>query len=89
MHLLRFPYRVGLISRRHSCVVPDDLPSLIRSAVDGEELAWNGRTKSLEVAAEASLAIHPSSSRLAIGMWHLQTAAGVLFSVDIGAEEVM
>ena len=36
-----------------------------------------------KVAATASLAIHPSSSRITIGMWHAQAAAGVLFAVEI------
>ena len=33
----------------------------------------------------ASLALHPSSNRLAIGMWHYGAAAGVLYSVDFGS----
>ena len=67
------------------CYAPVDDARIIRSAVDaGEDLAWNGCTQALEVAARASLVIHPSSSRLAIGMWHDHAAAGVLFSIDIG-----
>ena len=50
----------------------------------GEDAAWNSRTRSMEVAATASLVLHPSSSRLAIGMWHHGAAAGALYSVEVG-----
>jgi len=82
------PYMVHL-DRGDSCFAQHDHPGLIRAAVAGEELAWNGRTQAMEVAATASLVIHPSSSRLAIGMWHDEAAAGVLFSVDIGPRDVV
>ena len=76
------PYLVHL-DRGDSCYAHLDRDDLIRSAGGGGELAWNERTQAMEVAATASLAIHPSSSRLAIGMWHEHALAGVLFSVDI------
>ena len=78
------PYMVHL-DNGEACYAHVDDPGLIRRAGAGEELTWNNRTRAMEVAARASLAIHPSGSRLAIGMWHVSAVAGVLFSVDIGA----
>ena len=77
------PYLIRL-DDGETCYAHLDHPGLIRSATDGEERSWNERTQAMEVSATASLAIHPSSSRLAIGMWHDIAAAGVLFSIDIG-----
>lgn len=76
------PYLVHL-DRGDACYARLDIPQLIRGAVPGEELAWNERTQAMEVAATASLAIHPSRCRLAIGMWHMHAAAGALFLIDI------
>ena len=42
------------------------------------------RAQAMERAATASLVVHPSSSRIAIGLWHQHAVAGVLYSVDIG-----
>ena len=78
------PYLVHL-DQGDACYAHLERPELIRAAcLSGEEFEWNARTRSMEVAATSSLAIHPSSTRLAIGIWHKTAAAGVLFSVDIG-----
>ena len=78
------PYQIDL-DRGDACYAQSDEPGLIRNVGGaGEDLAWNDRTQAMEVAATASLVIHPSSSRVAIGMWHTHAAAGVLYSVDIG-----
>ena len=78
------PYRVHL-ERGDDCYASRDHPEVIRSGGGNhEELIWNARTKAMEVAAAASLAVHPSSSRLAIGMWREGVASGVLYSIEIG-----
>ena len=78
------PYQIDL-DRGDACYAQSDDPRLIRNVGGaGEDLAWNDRTQTMEVAATASLVFHPSSSRVAIGMWHTHAAAGVLYSVDIG-----
>lgn len=53
----------------------------------GEAFAWNRRTQGLEVAANASLVIHPVRNTLVIGQWRVNAAAGSLFSVDMGTDE--
>ena len=73
------------LERGDTCFAPLDHPGIIRAAADGEGLAWNDRTQTMEVDAEASLAVHPSSGQLAIGMWHVGVAAGVLYSVHLEA----
>ena len=81
------PYLVRLDSGE-TCYAHLDHHGLIRS-VNGEsgreELAWNSRANAMEVAATACLVVHPSSTRIAIGMWHEHVAAGVLYSVDISS----
>ena len=77
------PYHVSL-EDGDSCYAHLDHPALIRSAVDGEEVGWNARAQAMEVAASASLVIHPTSSRVVIGIWHDHAAAGVLYSVGMG-----
>ncbi|EOD29950.1 hypothetical protein EMIHUDRAFT_233348 [Emiliania huxleyi CCMP1516] len=67
-----------------SCVVPVDHPDLVRGVAGGEALAWNERAQAMEVAAEATLALHPSGCRLAVGMWHAGAAAGVAYSIGFG-----
>ena len=67
-----------------SCVVPVDHPDLVRGIAGGEALAWNERAQAMEVAAEATLALHPSGCRLAVGMWHAGAAAGVAYSIGFG-----
>ena len=66
------PYVIQL-ERGDSCYSHLDHSMLIRAA-EGEELAWNDRTRALEVAAEASLLIHPSGNSLVIGMFTGPTA---------------
>ena len=77
------PYLIHL-DRRDSINPPVDHPETIRAAADGEEVSWNSRTRAMEVAATVSLVLHPSSSRLSIGMWHERAAAGVLYAVSFG-----
>ena len=83
------PYLVRLDSE-DMVYAPVDHAELIRAeGGGGEDVEWNIRTQAMEVAATASLVLHPSSTRLAIGMWHYGAAAGVLYSVDfddMGAE---
>jgi len=80
----RFPYQVRLDGALGELVfAPVDHPNVIKAAVDAEEVAWNARTHRMEVVATASLALHPSSSRLAIGMCRDGVSAGVVYGVDI------
>mmetsp|Transcript_31571 Transcript_31571/g.104245 ORF Transcript_31571/g.104245 Transcript_31571/m.104245 type:complete len:594 (-) Transcript_31571:735-2516(-) len=72
------------LDRGDSCVVPVDHPDLVRGVAGGEALAWNERAQAMEVAAEATLALHPSGCRLAVGMWHAGAAAGVAYSIGFG-----
>ena len=68
-----------------ACFAPADDPSIIRAPGGGEDFEFNRRTRRLEVRAKASLVLHPSSTKLAIGLWHAGEAAGVLYSVDLTA----
>jgi len=79
------PYLVRLDSE-DMVYAPVDHAEIIRAeGGGGADFEWNSRTQAMEVAATASLALHPSSNRLAIGMWHYGAAAGVLYSVDFGS----
>ncbi len=70
------------LDARRGSVSPQAM--LIRPAGGGEEIEYNEWTGTMEVAATAYLAVHPSTSRLAIGLWHNGAAAGVLYSVGFG-----
>ena len=78
-----FPYLIHLDSG-DACCAPVDHPDMIRSVDSTEEVSFNTRTRSMEAAATTSLVLHPSSSRVAIGMWHNGAAAGVLHSIAFG-----
>ena len=83
-HFDAAPYLVRLDSGGE-CVVPVDSLDLIRTpGGGGEELSFNRGTDKMEVAATTNIALHPSASRLAIGMFHNGAAAGVLYCVDFG-----
>ena len=77
-----FPYLIHL-DRGDACYASLDRPETIRARADVAEVCWNERTQSMEVAATASLVLHPSSSRLAIGLWHNGAAAGMLYSISM------
>ena len=81
------PYEVRLEDGSR-CFAPVDTPAVIRAEAGEEEIVWNPRAQALEVAANTSLALHPSSSRLAIGLWRDGVAAGVLYSVDFRESSV-
>ena len=68
-----------------ACTAPVDHPELIRPRGGGEDFVFDHRIQSMVVRAKASLAVHPMSTQIAIGLWHTGEAAGVLYSVDFGA----
>lgn len=78
-----FPYLVHL-DRGDACCASLDHPEMIRAVAGGGDVSWNSRTQAMEIAATASLVLHPSSSSIAIGMWHHGAAAGVLYSISLG-----
>ena len=83
----RAPYMVEL-DNGETCVVHQDHRCLIRAADGREQVAWNPRTQTMQVEASAALALHPSRSRLAIGLWRDSLLQGVVYSVDFSAGAV-
>ena len=77
------PYLIHL-DQGDACHALHDHHEMIRAVANVGEVSWNSRTQAMEIAATACLALHPSSSRLAIGMWHDCAAAGVLYSISLG-----
>ena len=77
------PYLIHL-DRGDACYAMHDHPEMIRAVAGGGDVSWNSRTQAMEIAATASLVLHPSSSSIAIGMWHHGAAAGVLYSISLG-----